>query len=207
MNEWLTPVVEAYKHHFGESKKPIVWEVGSRDGHDGVELASRIYDGASTIFWKHAEVVLVEPNPDQVAVIKKNYPLATVHEFAISDEAGTAEFTVYHGDIGTVGSSSLNPDWKPGVENHKITVEVKRLEDIVGSDEIDIMKIDTEGFSIQVLAGLGDKIRQVKVYHIETESWHKTDQYVKDIMEEAGYQLYDEREQYAGMPDMTFYRL
>lgn len=207
MNEWLTPVVEAYKHHFGEARKPVVWEVGSRDGHDGVELASRIYDGASTTFWKHAEVVLIEPNPDQVAVIKKNYPLATVHEFAISDEAGTAEFTVYHGDIGTVGSSSLNPDWKPGLDNHKITVEVKRLEGMIGNDEIDIMKIDTEGFSVQVLAGLGDKIRQVKIYHIETESWHKTDQYVEDIMEEAGYKLYDEREQYAGMPDMTFYRL
>lgn len=89
----------------------------------------------------------------------------------------------------------------------KITVEVKRLEGMIGNDEIDIMKIDTEGFSVQVLAGLGDKIRQVKIYHIETESWHKTDQYVEDIMEEAGYKLYDEREQYAGMPDLTFYRL
>lgn len=206
MNEWLDPVVKAYKENFSGSKKPIVWEVGSRDGHDGVELASRIYDGESTAFWKHANVVLIEPNPNQVAVIKKNYPLATVHEFAISDEAGNAEFTVYHGDEGAVGSSSLNSEWKPELENHKIVVSVKRLEDIIDDTEIDIMKIDCEGFSVQVLAGLGERIRQVKVYHIETESWHKTDQYVKDIMQEAGYALVDEREQYAEMPDLTFCR-
>lgn len=200
MNEWLTPVVDAFTDRFGYVDSPVVWEVGSRDGHDGVELADRILASGTP------QVHCIEANPAQAKIIKMNYPQANVIELAVSDYDGEAEFTVYHGDEGAVGSSSLNSEWKPGLENHKIKVQVKRLEDIIGTDEIDIMKIDVEGFSVQALNGLGYKIRQVKVYHIETESWHKTDDAVKKIMSEAGYELTDEREQYAGMPDLTFRR-
>lgn len=203
MNEWLTPVIDAFVNKYGKTNKPIVWEVGSRDGHDAVELAQRIHAGEN--FWRESRIVCLEPNPDQVKVIHENYPNVWILDFAASDVDGTADFTVYHGDEGAVGSSSLNHEWKQGLENHVITVETKRLENLVDED-IDIMKIDTEGFSAQVLRGLGDKLRNVKVYHIETEEWHKTDEQVKQIMSEAGYELADERQQYAGMPDLTFRR-
>lgn len=49
MNKWLTSTVEAYKETFGYTDHPIVWDVGSRDGDDGVELAERIFSGNADV--------------------------------------------------------------------------------------------------------------------------------------------------------------
>ena len=38
MNEWLTPVVDAYTQKYGTVDTPNVWEVGSRDGIDGYDF-------------------------------------------------------------------------------------------------------------------------------------------------------------------------
>lgn len=42
MNEWLTPIVEAYVQKYGTVNTPNVWEVGSRDGIDGYEIANAV---------------------------------------------------------------------------------------------------------------------------------------------------------------------
>ena len=203
MNQWLNPVVDTYLKHFGMSKTPVVWEVGSRDGHDAFELMKRIAAG-----WRAEEqstVVCLEPNPDQAAIIRKNYPSAIVHELAASDEPGKAKFKVYHGNEGDVGSSSLHMDWKKGsgLKSHIITVQVVRLSGLIPDNLIDIMKIDVEGYGYQALKGLGDKLGQIKVLHIETEHDGETDVKVREYLEARGWVITDETEQWGGMPDLT----
>lgn len=204
MNQWLNPVVDTYLKYFGMSQSPIVWEVGSRDGHDGFELMKRISAG-----WRaeqKANVVCLEPNPEQVDIIKQNYPMATVYELAAGEKPRKAKFKVYHGNEGDVGSSSLYMNWKKGsgLRSHIIQVQIVRLDSLIGDELIDIMKIDVEGYSKQVLLGLGRKLTQVRVYHIETEHDSKSDVWVKQYMAKYGYKLTDETEQYGGMPDLTF---
>jgi FkbM family methyltransferase len=204
MNEWLTPVVEAYKHHFGEARKPVVWEVGSRDGDDAYELMRRIAAG-----WRAEEnstVVCLEPNPAQADIIRRNYPQAIVYELAAGDETRKAKFKVYHGNEGDVGSSSLHMDWKKGsgLKSHIIEVNVVRLDSLLGNEIIDVMKIDVEGYGYQALKGLGDKLNQVRVLHVETEHESKSDIKVRKYLEERGWELVDEREQWGSMPDLTF---
>jgi FkbM family methyltransferase len=206
LNTWLNPVVQNYIEYFGMADRPVVWEVGSRDGEDGVELATRIYIGNEQWFWSRAMVVLVEPNPAQADIIAKSYPEAELHRVAVSDEKGTAPFKVYAGDAGMVGSSSLNLEWKEDAPGHVITVDIDRLDNLVGDDQIDIMKIDVEGRSFEALKGLGDKLKQVKVFHIETEKWTDSDVKVKAHMLSAGYRLVDESEQYGGMSDQVWVR-
>lgn len=207
VNTWLNPAVQNFVRYFGEKEKPVVWEVGSRDGHDGVELARRIYSGGEMWFWTNATVVCMEPNPDQAKIIKKNYPEVYVIQKAASNKTGTADFMVYEGDEGAVGSSSLRLDWKEDdLPGHIIRVGTVRLEDIIGDQEIDIMKIDSEGHSPEVLEGLGEKLRQVKLYHIETEKWTDSNIKVKAFMMSHGYTLVDETEQYGGMPDQVWVR-
>lgn len=207
VNTWLNPAVQNFLRYFGEQEKPVVWEVGSRDGHDGVELAKRIYRGEDVWFWSNAKVVCMEPNPDQVKIIEKNYPEVEVIEEAASNKTDTADFMVYEGDEGAVGSSSLRLDWKEDdLPGHIIRVGTVRLEDIIGDQEIDIMKIDCEGHSPEVLEGLGEKLRQVKLYHIETEKWTDSNIKVKAFMMSHGYTLVDETEQYGGMPDQVWVR-
>lgn len=205
MNEWLTPVIEAFWSHFGGSYWPVVWEVGSRDGKDAVELAERIYIGEKDRFWDEAMIVAMEPNPEQAKIIREAYPKIRVIQEAASDKTGTADFIVYEGDEGAVGSSSLNLDWKEDeIPGHIIGVGTVRLEDVIDDEIIDIMKIDVESYSLQVLHGLGDKLNQIRVLHVETEDWAGSDVAVKDYLTGKGWKLVDERQQYSGMPDLTW---
>lgn len=204
MNEWLTPIVDAYLKHFGMSSAPVVWEVGSRDGHDGQELLERISDGWRAV---HAgKLVCLEPNPAQANIIRRNYPQSIVYELAAGDETRKAKFKVYHGNEGDVGSSSLHLDWKKGsgLKSHIITVQVVRLEDIIDDEIIDIMAIDTEGYSYEALIGLGGKINQVRALYIETENDSGSNDKVKKYMSLCGFEFVSEAERWGGMPECVF---
>lgn len=209
-NTWLDPLIQNYIAYFGATKHPVVWEVGSRDGKDGVEIARRIYDGNPDWFWTHAQVTCFEPIPEQAALIRKNYPEVEVIQKAASDTNGSAPFVVYHGDEGAVGSSSLNLGWKGddfGDNKHQIVVETVTLDRLIPEDlQIDVMKIDVEGCTMQVLEGLGDRLRNVRVYHLETEKWTDSNIKAKPLMIGKGYILVDETEQYGGMPDQVWVR-
>jgi FkbM family methyltransferase len=130
-----------------------------------------------------------------------------VHQVAASNQKGEAPFMVYAGDEGAVGSSSLNLRWKEDdLPGHVITVPIDRLENLIGDEKIDIMKIDCEGHSVEVIEGLGDKVRQIKAFHIETEKWTDSNVKMKPIMTNHGYILVDDTEQYGGMPDQVWIR-
>lgn len=207
INTWLDAAVQNFERYFGKSQHPVVWEVGSRDGHDGVELARRIFDGNPDWFWSRAEVVCFEPNPDQAKVIKGSYPEAIVHQIAASNNKGSAPFVVYEGDEGAVGSSSLDLRWKgDDLPSHQITVDTDRLDNFINDEQIDIMKIDCEGHSVAVIEGLGERLKNVKLFHIETEKWTDSNIKIKAFMMSHGFTLVDESEQYGGMPDLVFVR-
>jgi FkbM family methyltransferase len=199
MNKHLTPLINAYVDYFGLSKNPVVWEVGSRDGDDAVEIADYISEPGAK-----RTVVALEPNPEQAEIIRKKHPEIRVIQMAASDRNGRANFMVYEGDEGEVGSSSLDPNWKSGLKGHMIRVRVSRLDALIGNQVIDVMKIDVEGNSLKVLIGLGDKIEQVRVLHIETEKWSGSDVAVKSYMKGWGFKLVDESEEYADMPDLVY---
>jgi FkbM family methyltransferase len=207
INTWLNPLIQNYIHYFGLTRKPVVWDVGSRDGRDGVEIATRIFEGESSWFWTNAEVVAIEANPAQVKVIKQRFPEVEVIQIAASNNKGSAPFMVYEGDEGAVGSSSLNLRWKEDdLKGHQIVVETDRLENLVKEQQIDIMKIDCEGHSMEVLEGMGDSLKNVKVYHVETEKWTDSNIKVRAFMMSHGYRLVDDTEQYGGMPDQVWVR-
>lgn len=173
MNKWLNSTVKTYTDNFGMKGFPIIYDVGSRDGHDGAELAERISDIGVTL----ENVVLFECNPPQIEVIKRNYPNATLIPYAISDVSGqTVDFLQIHGDKNYIGSSTLNTkrnnSWIK--ETSIVQVETKRLDEVIEElghqdTEIDIMKIDIEGYSYEALVSLGKYLRNVRVFHIETE--------------------------------------
>ena len=199
MNKWLDTTVLAYKHYFGESVSPIVYEVGSRDGKDGIELAERILDGPSDKL-DHSNVILFEPNPKQAEIIRKAYPKATLLEVAASDQDGTADFVQIDGTQGEIGSSSLDLNRQETKTGDKtiIRVNTRRLDGIVselGHSRIDVMKIDAEGYTYEILEGLGDHLSSVLVLHLETEVkgivTNKTNREVFAYMRDRGFLCFD----------------
>lgn len=216
-NQWLDSTVKAYKTYFGESTAPIVYEVGSRDGKDGIELAERIFDGPADRL-DHKGVVLFEPNPPQAKLIKKNYPNAILLNLAASDKNGTAKFLQISDpkNEAAVGSSSMDlrrRDTKPGNKT-VITVNTERLDAVMGNlkhSNVDIMKIDAEGYTYPILQGLGSRLADVKVLHLETELGDgrhlvttKTSREVFDFMRDAGFLCYALEYEWGGLEDQVW---
>lgn len=197
MNKWLDSTVNTYIKSFMAADNPIIYEVGSRDGKDGHELAQRIMLPHDDI--NNATVVLFECNPPQQAVIRQDFPNATLITDAISTKKGKAKFMQLHGDINVIGSSSmdLNRSKLPwGKDNSVIEVNTRRLDDVIeelGHQklDIDVMKIDIEGYTYEALESLGKYLRNVKVFHLETEiegvARNKTNLDIALFMQEKGY--------------------
>lgn len=199
MNKWLTRTVDAYIEKYGKVPHPIIYEIGSRDGDDAVELGQLI--GTST-----PELVAVEANPECAKRIANKYPEIRLHSVAVSDFIGEANFIVFKGSKGDVGSSSLRLDWKKGeLRGEIIRVPVERLENLLEHQEIDIMKIDVEGKSLEVLRGMGGTIRRVKVYHIETENKEIGRQIqLGKLLERNGYELIAVENEYKHLDDQIW---
>ncbi len=85
-------------------------------------------------------------------------------------------------------------------ETSTIKVPTRRLDDVIKSlghenTEIDIMKIDIEGFTYEALQSLGKYLRNVRVFELETEiegyARAHTNLDIALFMEEQGYKCVD----------------
>lgn len=161
MTARLDPVIRVYREHYPGVAYRVV-DVGSRDGEDCATLVAAL-GGVG---------VCVEARPDHAASIRSRFPQFTVIEAAASDTVGSAEFLCIDGDLGLAGSSSLNLGRQLTYKGRKrvITVPTVRLEEELPAGRLDVLKVDVEGFTLQALHGLGTRIDDVRVAHLETET-------------------------------------
>ena len=143
-----------------------ILEIGSRDGHDSNSLKN-------FFAIKDENVWVVEPNPNQVAKIKQDYPRFNIVNKAIFNENKEIEFNCVE-DENFIGISSLFDR----VDNFYNNVKTKKImvESITGvqlmnlvNTEIDLCKIDVEGLTYEVIESFKDKINLIKTIHVECE--------------------------------------
>lgn len=171
-----------------------VLEIGSRDGHDACCMMAEANANEQDVY-------VVEPNPTQANYIKKTYPKYNLIEKAIFNVKGKLTFNqVIHNDLGFVGVSSLldrNDNFYGDVGYNKIEVDVITGEELLSFlPDIDLCKIDVEGATYEVLESFGDKISQIKSFHLENEHkevWKNQKLYddVAKLLEQKGYTLLD----------------
>jgi len=114
-----------------------------------------------------------EPDPRNFAQLQANLFLnqlwtkVCAHPMALSDQSGTAEFFPSRftgkGDAGMMnaGTSSFHFDPNRHREQEKISVQMKRLDEVIQcSGEKVAIKIDVEGFEFAVLRGMEQLLRQ-----------------------------------------------
>lgn len=184
-----------YRKFFG-SQAPVIVDVGTRDGDDANFLFQAL---------NGSRVIAIDANPSGAELTRKNYPWMDVRFTAVGDYNGQTMFhSVVSDNKELVGCSSIisketamyPQDFANNV--NVLTVPMTRmdaiLEDSVGS--IDVVKVDTEGFTWQVLQGFGDRLKDVKVFHLETERTqltpeHVTFEHITKFMEENGFFLVD----------------
>jgi len=153
------------------SQPTSILEIGSRDGNDAEEL--RVHSQLEP-----NNVYVVEPHPQTFKDIVIKYPDFHVYQFAISNKPGVVDFNAIPQDKYTqaqVGTSSLlhrntqlmgniPPTWVK-----VLAVTGSTLLQLINRFEIDLIKIDVEGFTQEVLESFRDDIRSLKALHLEVE--------------------------------------
>ena len=139
-------------------------EIGSRDGHDTNYVRQ---------YWQlePANCYIIEAHPDCYASIKQQYPQYNTLNVAASNKT---EPTIFNAGIvgqeSNIGVSSILTRTRDAFISRPVEVDAWRLQDIMSHFNIssfDFMKIDVEGFGLEVLQGFGEAIK--KTYYIQIE--------------------------------------
>ena len=143
----------------------VVIDVGANDGDFGREIRDEGYKG---------RIVSFEPNPAAFARLSaaiRHDPLWEAHELGVGDEEGELELSVADNDVMSsfkgvteFGSTRLT-------EERAERVRVVRLDDFLRSrpDLVSrtYLKIDTQGFEMEVLRGVGDWLPKLAAVQAE----------------------------------------
>lgn len=188
----MSAPVSYYKIFFGNTAK-VIFDVGTRDGDDAEYLRKAL---------KGETIFAIDARHDAVEKTKKKYPEFRVFETAISNYTGTTSFCVVKSkNKDYSGSSSIynNKFDRPEYAYEEIEVPVTTMKDFIENNNlenciIDFMKVDIEGYTAQLLYGMGNYISNVKFFHLETEKYathndHKNSADVADYMRKRGFKL------------------
>lgn len=147
-------------------------DVGANIGYHALYLARS---------FPSAQIVCVEPNPTVRAQLLDNVRLngcdnVTVHACALAASgAGAATFFAQDARDYNRGRSSLQRNQDLGPSIAAIAVECRTLDDVIAEAHVDVIKLDTQGTELAVLAGarhLLRRCRPVVVLEFEAEYQH-----------------------------------
>lgn len=156
----ITQFIQLILSNFGAQQIKTIFEVGSRDGKDAIIL--------KTAFPK-AIVYAFEGHPVEYELHKNELTRINWVNLVISNIDGQCQF--HSKQIGS-GIHSLRDR---GILYGKdiLTLPCNRLDTFckkVLINSIDVVKVDVEGCTYEVLLSLGNLLSQVKILHIETET-------------------------------------
>jgi len=97
---------------------------------------------------RSVDIIAFEAIPEKVVSLQSRFPWAVVHGCAIGDHEETVAFFI---DTERSGYSSLGRP--PSSSVREIAVPMKRLDDLVSTKAVDVIKIDVEGGELGVLRG------------------------------------------------------
>jgi FkbM family methyltransferase len=152
----------------------VVLDVGANTGQFARHLRSTGYRG---------RIVSFEPLPHLVTRLReaaKDDPDWLVYDHALGDAEGEFEMNVTEGQGVTsslLPASEFGKDWSSRLRHTTTqTIRVRRLDDVfeeavagVRSPRV-YLKMDTQGFDLQVFAGAGDYVKQVVGMQSEVSS-------------------------------------
>lgn len=176
----------------GENNARVFWDVGANVGLYGFTFISA-NDSRST--------VLYEPDPDNLAALQKTVSVnalearAEIRPCAVSAEVGTAAFK--RDEItGATGALATSEDESVFVERHfnatpeTLDVLVTTLDTEAASrPSPDIIKIDVEGYELDVLSGAREMLAtSLPIILFETS---RDSEKIKELLSDLGYQFRD----------------
>jgi len=144
-------------------RNPIIFDVGANRGHY-IDLVIKKWGN------KNPGLHAFEPDNSCYEILTRkygNYKNIVVNNFALGDESGTA--TLFSEQEGAVNATLVGSDLNTGMITE---VDVQTIDEYCRANNItviDFLKIDTEGFEINVLKGAQEMIRKGAIHRIQLE--------------------------------------
>ena len=167
----------------------LVWRRALRDGGLFLDVGANVGSYAILAAELGAEVIAVEPAADTFALLSENialngYPVRAV-QAAAGRRCGTAGFT-----------SGLDAGNRLAVDGPAVT-ELVTVDSLIGDRRVHGMKVDVEGFEIDVLHGAARALAERRIGLIQLE-WNEASRSavgtdrgpVAELLAGHGYRLY-----------------
>ncbi len=142
------------------------------------------YSRALLSLFPDSRILSFEPNPITFQDLKENVD-TEVYNLAISTKIGQLEFYTSEEQVRSTQASFARESIPKDETVKKILVESMRLEDIFVEKEISkvgLLKIDTEGFDLEVVKSCGESIGTIKFIQFEfNEKYVYTRTFLKDF--------------------------
>jgi FkbM family methyltransferase len=150
--------VKHIKEHLSCDIKTI-FEIGSLNGADALYLKEK---------FPNADVHAIEGLESNYNLYLKDLKLINTHNAIISSYDGTTKWHVKD-------TNGIHGIFDRGQQYGTLVLEkkcqtLKTFCENLGIESIDIMKIDVEGATLEVLEGCSDLLHTVKIMHVEAES-------------------------------------
>lgn len=171
-SNFISHIKQAISNLHIETKFGVIWDIGSRDGLDGISLGDT---------FESSEVHCFEPNPNSFPIVLSNCNMAgnrfTAHEMALGNKDGKSSFHQINTQLtgttwkdGNPGASSIfRPSSKYEVEHYvteEIEINISRARSLIDYSNFSIpnlLWIDVQGSELDVLTGFGEYLNQVDV--------------------------------------------
>lgn len=182
-------------------KSSLEWWVNkcSSQKGPGKVLDLGAYSGIYSIAAASAgkSVIAFEPNSETFKLLERNVKLNNfmekidVRNFAIGAEPAFLNLAVEKFRSYSSGSRVLENQSSINETDWRIlqSTEIKKLDDVIGSQKIDLLKIDVEGFELDVLNGARNTLTNNRTQILIEVLSPETFENVKALMQSLGYSL------------------
>lgn len=200
---------DEYSKYFNEPPKNIL-EIGSRDGYHADYLKKYFNIPDDKVF-------IVDAHPYCAGIIRRDHPNYRVIEAAVAPKRGVLKFNAIQNlDLGSLGMSSVLPKVAGPVFGETwvnvIAITGEDLIDLIEEPEIDLLKLDVEGLTYEVLESFSLNLRKIKFIHTEgeyTEVWKGQKLYkdLCDLLTKYGFKEAYKVDMLAEQCDTVWYRV
>lgn len=172
--------------NFNKDQISVIFEVGALDAKDALFLNNEFPD---------AKVFAIEGLVDNYNNYMKDLKVITSINAVICDYDGTID---YHKKMinGIHGIFNRGDQYGGEIIKDLPCYTLKTLCKEYNLEFIDVIKIDVEGATYEVLKGMGDLLSTIKIMHIETETiqyfqGQRLHQEVIELLEENNFSMID----------------
>lgn len=140
-----------------------VWDVGANVGYYSVRFSEVVGAGGRVFAFEPSEI-----NRERLIGAVARLPNVVVLPVGLSDESGVASFAQ---GLDEIGATSRIVSGEAAAEGTSV-VELARGDEIVRhgtAKSPNVMKVDVEGFELEVLLGLGDVLGDASLRHVFIE--------------------------------------